>query len=107
MTIMMNDGWDISLSRIRTPDAPSPLAVPTGSAVCGNCGKTLSEHYHEDQEYCFENTTGDIFTDDPSDTILADYIRATYPELHSSYVIEWKKRNGHQPNIEDDRRRSP
>jgi len=53
---------------------PARCALATGSAVCGNCGKPLSEHYHENEEYCFENTTGDIFTDDPSATLLANWL---------------------------------
>ena len=34
--------------------------------VCTNCGKLLSEHYHESSGiYCYHNTTGDTFTTDP------------------------------------------
>jgi hypothetical protein len=65
------------------------------TAICGNCGKSFADHYHEDEDYCFENTTGDIFTEEPSDGILVSFIENEHPNIHAQMVSEWKQENGH------------
>lgn len=64
-------------------------------AICGHCNGRYADHFHEDQDYCFENTNGDTFTDEPSGIVLADWIETEKPELFASIVDEWKKENGH------------
>lgn len=58
-----------------TADRLAVDSASTGSSpVCGNCNKPLSAHYHEDEEYCFSDTNGDIFTDEPQDWMVMDMI---------------------------------
>ena len=64
--------------------------------ICGNCGKVLSEHYHEDKIYCFENTNGDIFTDEPDDMEIINFIKENNEDLYNMLVEEWKKYAGHK-----------
>lgn len=76
----------------------SDVSLPaSGLPVCGNCGQPLSLHFHEDKEYCFDNTTGDVFTDEPTDQILAQHIESCHPELHAAFVAEWRRISGHPP----------
>ena len=63
--------------------------------TCGNCGMPLSRHYHEDEVFCNDTTSGDVFTDDPSDTILMVYIRRKSDELYRQIVKDWKQEHGH------------
>lgn len=64
-------------------------------AVCGNCEKAYNEHYFEHEVYCFTNTTGDIFTEEPNDNIVSDIIYEKHHELVQSVINEWKAENGH------------
>jgi hypothetical protein len=75
-----------------------PLAA--GSAadpVCGHCGRPLSAHYHENEVYCFQDTTGDIYTDEPSDDHMGSFLRYRHAELYAQLVKEWQAENGHAP----------
>ena len=63
--------------------------------ICGNCGQPLSKHYHEDDEYCYDNTNGDVFTDEPSDCILLSFIERKHTWLHKQFIHNWKVMNGH------------
>jgi len=63
--------------------------------ICGNCGKHKSEHHFENEIFCFTDTTGDIFTDEPHDYRLIDFIEHFYPEQHAQYIKEWKRMHGH------------
>ena len=64
-------------------------------AICGHCNGRYADHFHEDQDYCFENTNGDTFTDEPSGIVLADWIEIEKPELFAALVNEWKNENNH------------
>ncbi|WP_299116962.1 hypothetical protein [uncultured Winogradskyella sp.] len=66
------------------------------SCICGNCSKPYSEHYFEDEIYCFTNTNGDIFTDEPNDKVIFDMILENYPNLYEAFVFKWKKENGYK-----------
>ncbi len=90
------------------PDTGTPnvalatLGPGTGSAsdpICGNCGNPLSKHFHEREEYCNDTTTGDVFTDEPSSALLADWLMGRHPGLHARLVNQWKCEHGHKPNI--------
>ena len=62
------------------------------SPICGNCGKPLHEHYFEDEVYCYLDTNGDIYTDDPRE----DFVTALIPpSVWEGYVDQWKRENGH------------
>jgi hypothetical protein len=63
-------------------------------AIRGNCGKKFSEHYHESEEFCFTDTNGDLFTDDPTDSAILDMFQ---PEEIEAATNKWKKLNGHLP----------
>lgn len=46
-------------------DVDQAINVDIGDyKICTNCGKQWNEHYHEDEDYCFSHTNGDIFTTD-------------------------------------------
>ena len=66
-------------------------------AICGCCDKEYGNHYFENEVYCFENTTGDIFTDEPNQLIIFDMMHEKNPELYEQCVSEWKIKNGHKP----------
>jgi len=72
-------------SRVRHSDDP----------ICGNCGKPLSKHYHENEIYCNALTTGDIFTDEPLEERILDMINEKHPEIVEEVINEWKRENGH------------
>lgn len=65
------------------------------AAICGNCGKRLSEHHHEDEVYCNTFTNGDVFTDDPSDDTLMAWLREKHPSFIDDETAAWKRANGH------------
>jgi hypothetical protein len=67
----------------------------TSDPICGSCGNPLSAHYHEDKAYCFHNTTGDIFTSEPSDSVLMGFAETHFPHIHKELVQHWKMNNGH------------
>lgn len=76
-----------------------PLAAGSASdPVCGHCGHRLSAHYHENEIYCFKNTTGDIYTDEPSDDHMGSFLQHRHPNLYAQLVKEWQAENGHAPN---------
>lgn len=66
------------------------------NAICGGCGKKFSKHYHEDEDYCFSHTNGDIFTDEPHDTHLVNFIRNWKPEFIEAAIEAWRAKNGHE-----------
>jgi uncharacterized protein (DUF2147 family) len=71
------------------------------NATCGNCGNKYSEHHaetHGGQDYVFCNmdTNGDVFTDEPSDSALMDFIRDRYENFLNAIVKKWKSENGHE-----------
>ena len=66
--------------------------VTGSSPVCGNCGKPLSAHHREDEDYCFHDTNGDIFTDEPQDWMVMDMID---DEIIEAARNKWKAENGH------------
>lgn len=66
--------------------------------ICGNCGKAKSEHAKElnrPELFCYMHTTGDIFTDEPRESVIFDKMQERYPTLYESLVEEWKRENGH------------
>ena len=69
---------------------------PSDSAVCGHCSKSWVEHFHEEEDYCFRDTTGDLWTSDPRSEVVADFIEGEHPELYRRMVEEWKAKNGHR-----------
>lgn len=71
------------------------MMQPVSDPICGHCGKPRSMHWVEDQTYCFENTNGDLFTNEPSDETMAHFIQARDPSAFDFLVKEWKRENGH------------
>lgn len=71
------------------------LIKPDKNTICGNCEKRYSEHYFENEVFCFLNTTSDIFTDEPNESIVLNMIINKYPSLYDKCVSEWKINNGH------------
>lgn len=65
------------------------------NAICGNCGKSYGDHYFEHQVFCFENTNGDIFTDEPNENMIMNMIEEKAPHLREVVIKEWKIKNGH------------
>ena len=64
--------------------------------ICGNCGKLKSEHYHERNEvFCFTDTTGDVFTDEPPEGYIMNQVIEYYPRLYDRIIRQWKIKNGH------------
>ncbi len=63
--------------------------------ICGNCGKPLSVHFHEDAEYCYPNTNGDIFTSEPSVHMVYAYLESHEPDMLVNLIRDWKFYNGH------------
>jgi len=68
----------------------------TNDPICGNCDKPLSEHYHEHEIYCFTDTNGDVFDDEPSESYVMDKICEKYPNLYDEIVNQWQSDNGHK-----------
>jgi hypothetical protein len=63
--------------------------------TCGNCGKQYSNHYHEDEIYCFEHTNGDVFSSEPSQGEICTYMATYYSDLYEKIIENWKIENGH------------
>lgn len=79
-------------------DAKRPidrLVIVPGDPICGNCGNPLSKHYHEHEEFCNLTTTGDIFTDEPRESLIIDKLVENHLEEYEQIILEWKKENGH------------
>lgn len=64
--------------------------------VCGWCGKKFSEHFHEKEDYCYPNTTGDTFRDEPTDEWIYHEIENNHPELIDMIIRTWQRNNGHK-----------
>ena len=65
--------------------------------ICGACGNPLSKHFHEQSGvYCNSVTTGDRFTDEPSDEIVLSLFEEMIPRARESLVRKWKIANGHE-----------
>jgi hypothetical protein len=65
-------------------------------AICGHCGKPFSKHFHEDETYCFKDTTGDTWTDEPGEENIGFLIQSDHPDIWERFVTEWKQKNGHR-----------
>ena len=63
--------------------------------ICGNCGQPYSKHYFEREDYCYHDTTGDVFMDEPHDQWVMERMAERHPELFDAIVAEWKRENGH------------
>ena len=72
--------------------ASSLASSACSSPICGNCGKPYNDHYFEDRVYCYQHTTGDIYTEEPNDDCVVALIP---PSVWKSYVDQWKRENGH------------
>lgn len=68
---------------------------PKPEAVCGHCGGRYDKHYFETEIFCFPNTTGDIYTEEPNDDIIFEMITESDPDLYDKMVKKWKEENGH------------
>jgi len=71
------------------------------NAICANCGRKYKEHYFENygkepRIYCFTNTNGDVFSNEPSDHKILDMILEDNPDLYDRYIERWQKENGHK-----------
>ena len=64
--------------------------------ICGRCEQPLSRHYHEDDDYCYANTNGDVFTDEPHDHIVLGLFEKAYPSAREELVRQWKIDNWHE-----------
>ena len=81
---------------VRVEDRLPELESGTGkNPICGNCEKRKVDHYFESEIYCFENTTGDIFTDEPREDLITNMMVGLYPEIYTQLVSHWKKKSGH------------
>ena len=83
------------MSEKQEPQLGCTGVVMRASAICGNCGNRWDEHYHEDEVYCNDETTGDVFTDEPSDDILMAWIREKHTSFVSDEIAMWKRANCH------------
>lgn len=63
--------------------------------ICGNCGKPYSEHYHEDEVYCFSFTNGDLFSSEPSCNLICEYMETYHNDIYLLMINKWKELNGH------------
>jgi len=63
---------------------------------CGRCEQPRSRHYHEDQDYCYANTNGEVFTSEPNDGIVLLLFEKTWPQAREVLVRQWKIENGHE-----------
>ena len=72
-------------------------ASPCCDPICGHCGNPHSAHYFENEVYCYEDTTGDTYTDEPCD----DFILGMFTDEQKAEAISrWKSENGHSHNEE-------
>lgn len=76
-----------------TQDSAALPRMACSSAICGNCGKAFSDHYHEfGEDYCYLETTGDLFTSEPStDLLLGMFTDEQIEEAKQ----RWRTTNGH------------
>jgi len=72
----------------------TPFPIPP-NAICGHCGQERRKHFFEDQVYCFRDTSGDLWSDEPSHEDIGHHVEAVYPELWTKIIKEWKEENGH------------
>lgn len=81
---------------------PEPVESANQSdPICGNCSHPKSTHYHEDRIYCFKRTNGDVFTDEPQDSVILDAFITQHGCLYDALVNQWKRANGHIPPTPD------
>lgn len=92
-TVLQDDSRsELVAAQAAAADATSDISP---GAVCGNCGKTYKEHYHEDEDYCNDQTTGDVFTAEPSPDVLLDHFSRTHPEDFRQLAEAWRRASGH------------
>ena len=63
--------------------------------ICGNCLKPFDDHYFESEIFCFPDTTGDYFTDEPQESLITDKLIEIHKETYDRLVLDWKRDNGH------------
>jgi len=73
---------------------------PQSNARCGSCGKQYGDHHFEnhgrgEEAFCNLETTGDVFTDQPSDDMLISHIRQYSPAVIRQATFEWRRKNKH------------
>jgi hypothetical protein len=69
-------------------------------AICGACGNRYEQHFIEKYQnevrvYCNKETTGDIFTDEPTADEIISLMEQEHPDLLEGLVNQWKRLNGH------------
>lgn len=74
--------------------------VIRGDAICGNCGNRFDKHFPErhggeDFVFCNQVTNGDVFTSEPSEHAVYDYLMETEPSFMELAIVNWKRANGH------------
>ena len=60
--------------------------------ICGNCGNLYIHHIFEDEVYCYQETNGDIFTREPNNEILMDFIENENPDMYKKCLDLWYSR---------------
>jgi len=68
---------------------------PNPNAICGHCGRPFSDHDQGDQIYCFDNTNGDLWSDEPHDEAIGALLNRDQPSIYAVLVAQWKRENGH------------
>lgn len=77
-----------------------PSGVVRADAVCGNCGNRFASHFHELHNgeqfaFCNQVTNGDVFTSEPSEHAIYEYLMKTEPSFLELTIEKWKQSHGH------------
>jgi hypothetical protein len=85
---------------------PAPENPPAKTdPVCFHCGHPESKHFHEFGEvYCFENTTSDLFTEEPDAEDVGDWVDKHEPEIYQRARQALREDYGHEMLTERNRR---
>lgn len=68
--------------------------------ICGNCANPLSAHFverygDEARVYCNQQTSGDVFTDEPTDEAIMEMLLERHPQVYEGLRTAWRQEHGH------------
>jgi len=85
------------------PAKPPHECIHKADPICGHCKEPRSKHFTEpdrDELFCTTYTTGDLFTDEPSDDDILELLEQVHPGMCEKLDMMWKEKFGHTPKVE-------
>ena len=69
--------------------------INNSDPICGHCNKPFSKHERGNETYCYPESTGDLFSVEPTHEVIGLMLEDRHLDIYTALVAEWKKDNGH------------